>query len=96
MSLCTNIQPPPIDLIREFYSNLTVSKDVCNGYYLTSWIHGVMVTINRDVVPMLLTYRGFVDLLIHTLSLLVLMMLWMFFVEDQLLEVLTQVLAQVS
>ena len=27
LSLCTNIQPPPADLIREFYSNLLVHED---------------------------------------------------------------------
>ena len=50
LSLCTNIQPLPADLIREFYSNLSVYEDVRNGHYLTSWIRGVTFTITRDVV----------------------------------------------
>ena len=35
LSLCTNIQPPPTDLIREFYSNLSVHEDICYGHRLT-------------------------------------------------------------
>ena len=50
LSLCTNIQPPPADFIREFYSNLSVYEDVRNGHLLTSWIHGVCFTITRDNV----------------------------------------------
>ena len=50
LSLCTNIQPPPADSIREFYSNLSVYEDVHNGHWLTSCIHGVRFKITRDVV----------------------------------------------
>ena len=35
LSLCTNIQPPPTDLIRIFYSNLSVHEDICYGHRLT-------------------------------------------------------------
>ena len=50
LSLCTNIQPPPTDLIRELYSNLSMHKDVCYGHKVTSWIRGVPFTITRDLV----------------------------------------------
>ena len=50
LSLCTNIQPPPADSIREFYSNLSVYEDVHNGHWLTSCIRGVRFTITRDVI----------------------------------------------
>ena len=35
LSLCTNIQPPPADLIREFYSNLLVHED--QGGIVHTW-----------------------------------------------------------
>nr|POE64200.1 hypothetical protein CFP56_74846 [Quercus suber] len=46
LSLCTNIQPPPIDLIREFYLNLSVHEDR-GGHKVASWIRGVPFTITR-------------------------------------------------
>ena len=49
LSLCTNIQPPPADLIREFYSNLSVHEDD-DGHKVASWIRGVPFTITRDNV----------------------------------------------
>ena len=49
LSLCTNIQPPPTDLIREFYSNLSVHEGN-HGHKVASWIHGVPFTITRSNV----------------------------------------------
>ena len=40
VSLCEVSEPPPVALIREFYSNLSVYFEVTGGYYLTTWIHG--------------------------------------------------------
>ena len=40
VSLCEVFNPPPVALIREFYSNLSVYFEVTGGYYLTTWIHG--------------------------------------------------------
>ena len=37
LSLCTNIQPLPADLIRELYSNLSVHEDLC-GHTVASCI----------------------------------------------------------
>ena len=39
---------PPVDLIRKFYSNLSVYEDICYGHRLTSWIHVVCFTITWD------------------------------------------------
>ena len=49
LSLCTNIQPPPTDLIREFYSNLSVHENL-NGHRVASFIRGVPFTITRERV----------------------------------------------
>ena len=49
LSLCTNIQPPPADLIREFYSNLSVHEDLV-GHKVSSSIRGVPFTITRERV----------------------------------------------
>ena len=49
MAGCTNIQPPPIDLIREFYSNLSVHKEL-DGHKVGSSIRGVPFTITRERV----------------------------------------------
>ena len=49
LSLCTNIQPPLADLIREFYSNLSVHEDL-PGHKVASTIHGVPFTITREHV----------------------------------------------
>lgn len=49
LSLCTNIQPPPADLIREFYSNLSVHEDL-GGHKVASSIRGVPFTITREHV----------------------------------------------
>ena len=46
LSLCTNIQPPPTDLIREFYPNLSVHEDD-HGHKVALWIRGVPFTIIR-------------------------------------------------
>ena len=46
LSLCTNIQPPPTDLIREFYPNLSVHEDD-HGHKVALWIRGVPFTILR-------------------------------------------------
>ena len=47
LSLCTNIQPPLADLIREFYSNLSVHKDLC-GHTVASCIRGVPFKLTRE------------------------------------------------
>ena len=49
LSLCTNIQPPPTDLIRKFYLNLSVHEDD-HGHKVASWICGVPFTITRGNV----------------------------------------------
>ena len=49
LSLCTNIQPPPADLIREFYSNLLVHEDLCD-HTVALCIRGVPFTITRERV----------------------------------------------
>ena len=49
LSLCTNIQPPLVDLIREFYLNLLVHKDL-HGHIVASCIRGVPFTITREHV----------------------------------------------
>nr|POE67060.1 hypothetical protein CFP56_69819 [Quercus suber] len=47
LSLYTNIQPPPADLIREFYSNLLVHEGL-SGHKVASSIRGVPFTITRE------------------------------------------------
>ena len=49
LSLCTNIQPPLVDLIRKFYSNLSVHEDG-HGHKVASWIRGAPFTITRGNV----------------------------------------------
>ena len=49
LSLCTNIQPPPTDLIREFYSNLSVHEDL-RGHTVASCIRGVPFRLTREHV----------------------------------------------
>ena len=49
LSMCTNIQPPPADLIKEFYSNLSMHEDL-SGHKVGSSIHGVLFTITREHV----------------------------------------------
>nr|POE92176.1 hypothetical protein CFP56_55886 [Quercus suber]POF02056.1 hypothetical protein CFP56_18180 [Quercus suber]POF14761.1 hypothetical protein CFP56_43608 [Quercus suber] len=49
LSLCTNIEPPPAELIREFYSNLSVHEE-CGGHTVASWIRGEQFTITRAIV----------------------------------------------
>ena len=49
LSLCTNIQPPPTDLIREFYSNLSVHEDL-RGHTVASCIRGVPFGLTREHV----------------------------------------------
>ena len=49
LSLCTNIQPPPADIIREFYSNLSVHEDL-GGHKVALSIHGVPFIITREHV----------------------------------------------
>ena len=49
-SLCDVSNPPPVALIKKFYSNLSVySKDTC-GHYLTTWIRGKEFRITKRVV----------------------------------------------
>ena len=55
LSLCTNIQPPPADLIREFYSNLSVHEDL-GGHKVAFSIRGVPFTITRSTYLKLLMY----------------------------------------
>ena len=47
VSMCKVSDPPPIALIREFYSNLSIYSEVTSGHYLTSWIHGQEFTITK-------------------------------------------------
>ena len=42
--------PPPIALIREFYSNLSVHSDDFNTQYVMSWIKGEEYVITPQVV----------------------------------------------
>ena len=42
--------PPPVAVIREFYSNLSVYSEVTSGHYLTSWIRGQEFTISKQTV----------------------------------------------
>ena len=42
--------PPPIALIREFYSNLSVHSDDSNTQYVMSWIRGEEYIITPQVV----------------------------------------------
>ena len=49
LSLCTNIQPPPADLIKEFYLNLSVYEDLY-GYTVASCIRGVPFRLIRERV----------------------------------------------
>ena len=49
LSLCTNIQPPPADLIKEFYSNLSMHEDL-GGHKVALSIRGVPFTITRERV----------------------------------------------
>ena len=42
--------PPPIALIREFYSNLSVHSDDSNTQYVRSWIRGEEYVITPSVV----------------------------------------------
>ena len=50
VSLCEVFDPPPIALIREFYSNLSIYFEVTSGHYLTSWIRGQEFTITKQTV----------------------------------------------
>ena len=47
MSLCTNIQPPSADLIREFYSNLLVHEDL-RGHIVALCIRGIPFRLTRE------------------------------------------------
>ena len=47
LSLCTNIQSPPADLIGEFYSNLSMHEDL-GGHKVALSIRGVLFTITRE------------------------------------------------
>ena len=42
--------PPPADLIREFYSNLLVYSEAIGGHYSTSWIRGLKFTITKQTM----------------------------------------------
>ena len=42
--------PPPVAVIREFYSNLSVYSEVTSGHYLTSWIRGQEFTISKQTI----------------------------------------------
>ena len=95
LSLCTNIQPPPADLIRELYSNLSVHKDL-RGHTVASCIRGVPFRLTRERISKALdipiirtpTYPYFrsprIDEVMDVLC------------GDLSLGVLTEVLAQVS
>ena len=42
--------PPPVALIREFYSNLSVHSDDSNTHYVMSWIRGEEYTITPSIM----------------------------------------------
>ena len=42
--------PPPVALIREFYSNFFDYSEVIGGHYLTTWIRGQEFTIYKQIV----------------------------------------------
>ena len=42
--------PPPVTLIREFFSNLSVHFDNSNTHYVISWVRGEEYTITLSVV----------------------------------------------
>ena len=42
--------PPPVALIREFYSNISVHSNDSNNHYVMSWIRGEAYTITPSVV----------------------------------------------
>ena len=46
--------PPPVALIREFYSNLSIHSDDSNTHYVMSWIRGEEYTITPSVVASVL------------------------------------------
>ena len=50
VSLCEVSNPPPIALIKEFYSNLSVYSKVTDGYYLTFRIRGQEFTISKQTI----------------------------------------------
>ena len=50
VSLCEVFDPPPVALIREFYSNLFIYSEVTGGHYLTSWIRGQEFTITKQTI----------------------------------------------
>ena len=50
VSLCDVSDPPATALIREFYSNLSVSSEVIGGHYLTTWIRGKEFKITKLTV----------------------------------------------
>ena len=42
--------PTPIALIREFYSNLSIYPEMIGGHYLTSWIRGQELAIDKQTI----------------------------------------------
>ena len=50
VSLFEVFNPPPVALIREFYSNLSIYSEDTGGHYLTSWIHGQEFTITKQTI----------------------------------------------
>ena len=61
-SICRNLEsrvwlplhhdliPPPVALIKEFYSNLSIQSDSSGGYILISWIWGEEFKITKQIV----------------------------------------------
>ena len=49
-SLCNVSHPPPIVLIKEFYSNFSVYSENTCGHYLTTWIRGKEYRITKLIV----------------------------------------------
>ena len=50
MPLHHDLIPPPVALIREFYSNLSIQSDSFGGYILIAWIRGEEFKITKQIV----------------------------------------------
>ena len=49
-SLCSDLEPPPTTLIRDFYLNLSTHSDDSGGHYLTTSIRGEEFWITKQIV----------------------------------------------
>ena len=48
--MCSNLVPPLVALIKEFYSNLSTHSDDFVGHYLTTWIQVEKFWITKTIV----------------------------------------------